>query len=238
MTDTKSNSGNLESFIATVGGLVKRAGDHIRQAREPENLLTVCESFLETVEEASESGRLTDWEILQLTLLGRYLDTLIATYEYPQDWAVAFPNTNGPVTEGERMTDSINAVVRSIDTRETIDDRDLKGLRSAISRLRSGIITSSDQKAVKEKTRPKRKRATKKETELKVYGAVMYRINHPFATEKRCAEAGGIKQSTLHDHPVWKDWCLRIKEAAMDGTTSILKRIVDAKIGDTFAVDD
>jgi hypothetical protein len=83
---------------------------------------------------------------------------------------------------------------------------------------------------------PMRRRRKKQDVKLGVFGAVLYKIDHPEASVEDCAKAGDLPRTTLSGHSDWKEWEPRILEATETGKLKELKTAFDARIGQHVAV--
>lgn len=84
-----------------------------------------------------------------------------------------------------------------------------------------------------------RKRATKKETVLKTFAAILHKMENPGATLGECAAAADISKSTLQQRDDWVEWRQRVETALANGEIAKLKSQFDARTGEFLPfVDD
>ncbi|MBN2475846.1 MAG: hypothetical protein JXB62_14640 [Pirellulales bacterium] len=85
--------------------------------------------------------------------------------------------------------------------------------------------------------RKKRKRGTKKDTQLKTHAAITHKAQHPDATEQQVADAVGMARSTLQSQREWQEWVPKIERAAVTGKLSELQATVDKRLGEIVAYE-
>ncbi len=83
-----------------------------------------------------------------------------------------------------------------------------------------------------------RKRATKGETLLKLQAAMVYKMEHPGATNTEVSREVKMPRSTLEGKEEWPDWCLKVERANNGGRLESLKAVLDKRTGDILAYRD
>jgi len=77
----------------------------------------------------------------------------------------------------------------------------------------------------------KRVRCKKVDVRLRTHAAIVYKTNHPEASEDMCAKQASIPRSTLRQQPDWLEWIPKIERAAATGKMPRLQTALDHRLG-------
>jgi hypothetical protein len=83
----------------------------------------------------------------------------------------------------------------------------------------------------------KRHRSKKQDVVLKTQAAIVYKAEHPEATEEECAAKATIPRTTLAGQPTWIEWVPKIEQASATGKLIGLRAELDKRTGELVATE-